>query len=212
MTETVTDTTLTLDEIRNRVYFLAKESKTSALFPCYEVTDVVNMALGKVFNAIDQTYLVAYRNTCCGVEGYVIPDAKLLNGNAVVDQVWICDEEISPSNYVEWVCCTDTKGIPTLYWVNGNTVHLNPIPDTCYPMKLRYRMEFRKLAACSDKPHMSDIQIDAATFYAVHILKAKDEEYAASNFFKAMYDETMAEAMLIPPGVYSGDQSYGGAL
>jgi hypothetical protein len=211
MSETVADTTMTLSDIRARLYWLTKESTSSTLFPCSEVTDIVNMSLGKVYGAVNYAYDVVYRNTCSGVEGYEIPEAKVVNGNAVVDQLWVCDAELSPSDYTEWNECSDTAGKPCYYWVNGKTVHLNPIPDSCYPMKIRYRPEFHKLSACSDIPHMTDLQIDAAIFYGAHVMKAKDEEYEAAAFFKRMYDETMAEVMMIPPGLYRAGVAYGGA-
>lgn len=212
---TLTDSTLTLDKIRNRVYFFAKETKASTLFPCSEVTDVVNMALGKVWGALNHSYIVAYRNTSCGCAGYALPEARLVNGNAQVDEVWLDDEELSAVEYTERQdvgCLIDCFEKPESYWVSGNVVYLTPVPDGCYQLKVRYRNEFRKLSACSDIPNMTDLQIDAATFYAVHILKAKDEEFASSDYFKRMYDETMAEVMLIPPGLYkAAELSFGGA-
>jgi hypothetical protein len=215
MPETIQDTTLSLSDIRERVYYLAKESSGSSLFPCTEVTDIINSALARVFGAVNYQYSVIYRNTSCSVEGYMIPDAKLVNGNAVVDSVWIDDEPLTAVAYTEWDNCTDTYATPTDFWVSGNVIHLYPIPDApcgcVYQMKIRYRPEFQKLVACTDTPHLSDLMIDAAVYYAVHLMKAKDEEFASADYFKRLYDETIAEVAMIPPGLYSSSTTYGGA-
>jgi hypothetical protein len=213
----VTNTTQTLTEIRDSVYFLVNED--SDTFPVSTVNRIINEALNKVWKETHREYDTVFSDFDADSFGVAIPDAILVNGTAVVYEAYVSggtDEvektALSPVAYSVQLDDYET-GIPTEYAVVRNVLYLYPVPDESYTITLRYRKEFTPLVAESDTCSMSDGEIGAAKFYTAHVLKIADEEFESAGAFKNLYDEAIGSLIVQETGVFPASQyaDYSGA-
>ena len=93
--------------------------------------------------------------------------------------------------------------------MTGTYLGLEPTPDDVYTLTIHYRRDFTPLSDDTDETELGDIEIDAALYYAAHLLKAIDEEYEAANFMKSQFEEILGRASTLQAGVYKDGSSYG---
>jgi hypothetical protein len=207
--------TIKLSTMKSRVYYLIGESGcTSTLFPASRVIDAINLGLMRMQNLDYNVYTIMQRNTCACVSEYSLPEARLVQGNAMVENVWLDDTELSYSTFANWIDATgadepDEIEEPTSYYINGTNLGLYPKPDACYELKVKYHRDYHRLVNDNDTTNLSDMAVEAAVFYAAFELKIKDEQWDAANAFKAMSDQLMQEVMTIPITPAGTYDSYG---
>lgn len=208
----ITNSTLTLQEMRDEVRFLMSESGTSRIFTNTNVDRAINRGLGNVWRKGVREPEEAYRDTEPNVREYSLPDAELMGGKALVDEVFYEGTALAP---IEYSIVTDatTYDTPTSYSVTGNTLVLDPIPNALGELRVRYRREFTKLVNGTDQTTMSDNEVNAGLLYAVHLLKLKDEEFQSAAAYLQAYEDALKLATGTQTGVYkAAEVMYGGAV
>jgi hypothetical protein len=213
----VINNTATLQDIRDDVYFLVGED--SATFPVVRVNKVVNDALGKVWNETHKEYDTIYTTVETDEFATEIPDAKLVNGTAVVYEVLLSggtdllEKAALAANPFSVQLDTYEIGAPTSYAIERNVLYLYPTPDQPYVISMRYRGEFTPLVEETDTAPMSDAEISAAKYFSAYILKTADEEFEAAGAFKNLYDDAIGGLLIQETGMFPAEQYsyYGGA-
>lgn len=204
--EIITNTTQSLADMRDLVYFLINEEEED--FPTSFVDRAINEGLKKTTQITDHSPVRAQFDTLVGESMYGIPEAKIENGKALVDQVSVDGVVIWPT--IMQPTGSDT-GTPGSWQVLGSTIELLPIPDATYEMEVWYRKEFTPLVEDTDETYLSDEMVNAAIKFACYLLKIKDEEFESAQFFKQEWDEARSAILGITTGVYP-DYGYGGGL
>jgi hypothetical protein len=213
----VTNTTPTLSDIRDEVYFLVGED--SDTFPTTSVNKIINDSLNRVWKETHREYDTVFCEFNADSFGVVIPDAVLVNGTAIVYEAYVSGgtssiekTALSPQAFSVQLDTYET-GTPTSFAVERNSIFLYPVPDVSYTITLRYRGEFKPLVYDTDTCSMSDSEISAAKFYTAYVLKIADEEFESSLAFKRLYDEAIGSLLLQETGLFSASQTidYGGA-
>lgn len=199
MPEQVTNQTKTLADIVTETQFLLADG--SLIFPQVDVERAINTGLSMVHNTFHRELIDAYFDTEAGYREYEIPDTRYDGGEANIEQVWVDGEVV---DVVDYEVPTESAK-PTGWTLRGNSVVFDNTPDAAYPVHIIYRREFKPLVNATDTTTMSDVEISAGIFYAIYLLKLKDEEFQSANSFKQAYNDAMAVAGAHPAGLYSGE-------
>lgn len=213
MATSVPNVQKTLSQMRTMVYFLTSESPTSTIFSSTNVNMALNAGLSAVYDTIHRQVETIYTETIDDVREYAIPDPFLRQGKAVVDNVFIGENALTPEAYSMEDSTVDNDE-PTGFYIVNNVIGLNPTPDGVYTLTIRYRRELEPLVNDDDTTPMADIEIHAAVLYAVYLLKLKDEEFSSADRFKQEFEDALKRATTIQSGLYRGESAvtYGGAI
>ena len=215
---TISERPTTLKNVRDKVLFLTRE--TISTFPDIDV--IINDGLATVWDYTHVEPFVIDRLVEHSKAIYDLPNADLINGNAIVGFAYIeyigsggvlVRTQLSESYFALPDTTTD-EGTPVSYSLMGDDIVLSPIPDGAYPYTLivGYKRDFAPLVLDADTPEgMSSQEIEAARIYTCYVLKLSDEEYSAADRWKQQYDEAMAKLSYVHPGVYQFESLYGGA-
>lgn len=197
----ITNSTKTLAEMRNTIYFLISESPNSRIFTTANVDTALNMGLTKVAKLINRTPIEIQTSTEANVSEYELPDPLLQNGRAQVDEVRINGEVIDPIERE----VSGEVGEPNGWFIVGKTLTLVPTPDAVYTVDLLYRQEHRPLTDEAETTNISDSAVHAGILYACYLLKLKDEEFKSADRFREEYEDALKDATQLQTGVYKAD-------
>jgi hypothetical protein len=190
--ESVVNTTKSLKDIRDEVYFMLSE-RDSRIFSAQAVNRTINSSLAVVWAITHSESEYISRGITPEFVDIELPDAQTHSGVAVIDKVYFDNNELTKVPF----SISEETGTPTSYVVMGNSIRLLPYPDTNGTLDIVYR-----LVDENDTTTMSDVEINAAVYHTCWQLKVKDEEWNAATAFKAMWDDARTMLMSIPAGVY----------
>lgn len=88
---------------------------------------------------------------------------------------------------------TAASGRPTAYAVLGEELHFYPTPDAPYELSLRYWRLPQDMEADGDEPEIPAQYHDILIAYAMQKAYARENDYAASNFWKGEWEAGMAK-------------------
>lgn len=200
----VTNITKTFGDMVDATYFLVRED--DSVFSADEVKQSLNIAMRSVYDISFHEPTVIETDTVVGQREYDIPEPVLNRGTAIVYNAILDDEYLAPAPYEVDDGETD---LPESYYISGRTIGLIPTPDDVYNLKIVYMKDFVALVDDDDECDFEDIEIDAAIYYAAHLLKMIDEEFEASANFKRLFEETIARSAVLKTGVYKDGTAYG---
>lgn len=207
----VTNITRTFADMKARVLLLTREASTA--FSDSEVGFAVNSGLRFVYDVTNRDSDEIYRATVVGQREYDVPEPRMNMGWIEVDAVWIADTPLTPAAYTRENIAVEDYGEPTEYYLRGDNLGLIPIPDAIYSMRVSFKREFKELSGDADEVTLNDLAIDAAMYYAAHILKTIDEEFDSAGAFKNLAMEQLGQAANIPTGIYNAEANpYAGAV
>jgi len=213
----ITESTVTLKNIRDKIFFLTRESIKT--FP--SIDSVINDGVAIVNRIInrEEPYEI-YRTLVAGLAEYDLPNATLAGGNAIVQYAYV--EYTDDSDEVQRVTLLETMftpvdsnadtDTPASFYVSGDSIFITPAPDTgeTYTLTVGYMKEPDILVNDNDYiTGMTTEEIEAVVFHSCYILKLSDDEYNSADRWKQMFDESITRMTIVQPGVYTFEQLYG---
>lgn len=102
-------------------------------------------------------------------------------------------EEIGRFELSEFDTFPEASGRPTAYVFQGNEILFYPTPDAAYKLTLRYWKLPQDMEADSDEPEIPPQYHEVPEFYATAKAFAKENDYAASNFWKGEWEAALAK-------------------
>lgn len=201
----VLNNSMTMADLGAHAYFLADE-QVGVVFQEVAVNRLLNMGIRRVLGATFYPYTRTVGDVIVGRSEYELINAapSKFSEKADVEYVDLLDTNgvlvaaLTQANYARNATAT---GEPTTYALVGNTLHLAPIPDAAYQLRVSYRAEVPTLVS-TDYPPLTDEQIEAVAYFAVWQMKLKDDEISVSDRWKAEFDNAIKALTNIKPGVY----------
>lgn len=100
---------------------------------------------------------------------------------------------LDPLSVEELETLPPATGRPTAYVVIGDEINLYPTPDAPYELRLRYWRLPEDMVEDADEPEIAPQYHDVLVAYAMQRAYARENDYAAANFWKGEWEAGIAK-------------------
>lgn len=183
----------TLAELRSQVRSFLNEP-TAKYWTDAEIDFWLNRALLDINQelAINKSYYD--QNTQAGKQDYLIA-TDIVHYNYIYAVQWK-GWELKPCNMKDTFGPTQIQGTPTNFFIWGANIYLYPIPTEVATLKQWY-LKTGAVISGSEKPWVPDYFRFAMVFFAVHLGKFKDSEFAESDAWFKLYQNEINKGRLL---------------
>lgn len=127
---------------------------------------------------------IATISAIAGDRSYALPE----DFGRIIDIFRPESGHLAPLGVRDFDALPASSGAPTRYLIAGTEVHFDVTPDGAYEVQMRYWRLPADMVEDADEPEIPPQYHDLLVAYALHRAYAKENDYAASTFWKGEWE------------------------